>query len=649
MRFQPPALRLVTVLIALFGAAPADAATESATALQPLLARRVLAQETTEREIERFSTKRVPEMPSPKTAAEWDATASRLRRDVLEKVIFRGAQARQWRDAKTQVVWQETIAGGPGYRIRKLRYEALPGLWIPALLYEPENRQGKTAVHLAVNGHDGEGKAAAYKQARCINLAKRGIISLNVEWLNMGQLRSPGSHHYALNQLDLCGVSGLAPFYLGMSRGLDVLLALPNVDRERVAVSGLSGGGWQTIVISSLDTRVTLCNPVAGYSGFRTRAAFPTDLGDSEQTPNDLATVADYTHLTALMAGRAALLTNNAKDNCCFASDHAPEPLVQAAAPLFKLRGQPERLQTHVNYDPGTHNFDQDNREALYRFLGAMFFPNDKTWNAREIPSQAEVKTAAELAVAMPADNLNLNELALAAMRGLPRDPEAAKRAPAAARAKLREIAHFRGLSPTATRQATERASNQTVTFWQLAVGPEWSIPVTEFTRGTPPNGSTVVLADKGRESVAAEVERLLAAGQRVLAVDLLGFGEAKTAKRDFLYALLIAAVGERQLGVQADQLAAVARWAVKEFKTGPVAVVANGPRVSFIAQVTAALERDLGSVQTSPDAMRSLTELIVKNVGADRQTEQFCFGLLETFDIPQLEALAADWRTTTR
>src|SRR5665213_3503263 len=108
----------------------------------------------------------------------------------------------------------------------------------------------------------------------------------------MGQLHTDDFAHSRMNQLDLCGVSGLAPFYLEMSRGLDLLLALPYADEKRVAVSGLSGGGWQTITISSLDRRVTLCNPVAGYSSFRTRSRFPTDLGDSEQTPNDLATVA---------------------------------------------------------------------------------------------------------------------------------------------------------------------------------------------------------------------------------------------------------------------------------------------------------------------------------------------------------------------
>jgi hypothetical protein len=225
--------------------------------LGEILGREIIGPRQAMLDAQEYLEPRIPRMPQVKSAAEWEQIANQLRADVLRKVVFRG-EAAAWRDAKTKVEWLDTIPGGPGYRIKKLRYEALPGMWIPALLYEPEKLTGKVPVSLAVNGHDGNGKAADYKQIRCINQAKRGMLVLNVEWLGMGQLRTDGHRHGRMNQLDLCGTSGLAPFYLCMSRGLDLLLSLPNADPERVAVSGLSGGGWQTIFISSLDPRVMM-------------------------------------------------------------------------------------------------------------------------------------------------------------------------------------------------------------------------------------------------------------------------------------------------------------------------------------------------------------------------------------------------------
>src|SRR5688500_16055947 len=249
-----------------------------------LLARSIIDSNLPLAEIQAYTESRVPVMPQASSVAEWEKIARKMRQDTLDKVVFRG-EAANWRKQGTRVEWFDTIAGGPGYHIRKLRYEAVPGLWIPAVLYVPDHLTGKVPVSLAVNGHEGVGKSVAYKQLRCINMVKRGMIVLNPEWIGMGQLRGSNYVHYRMNQLDLCGTSGLAPFYLAMSRGLDVLLAHKNADPARVSVSGLSGGGWQTIFISSLDERVTLANPVAGYSSFGTRARHVSDPGASEQTP----------------------------------------------------------------------------------------------------------------------------------------------------------------------------------------------------------------------------------------------------------------------------------------------------------------------------------------------------------------------------
>ena len=182
-----------------------------------------------------------------------------------------------------------------------------------------------------------------------------------------------------MNQLDLCGASGLAPFYLSMSRALDVLLALPNADPERVAVSGLSGGGWQTIFISSLSTPASSsATRSPATRAFARGLRYPDDTGDSEQTPSDLATVADYTHLTAMMAAAPTLLTYNAKDSAASRPATRCRRCWRPPGRSSSCYGSDQRLQSHVNHDPGTHNYEIDNRQAFYRLLGDLFFPGDR-------------------------------------------------------------------------------------------------------------------------------------------------------------------------------------------------------------------------------------------------------------------------------
>ena len=626
---QKLAVACVLSGVCFFSGIEAQAANErlkTSTAIERALAQEIIGPDLALEEVRVFNETRVPDMPSVRSAAEWKAKAREYRRNVLNKVVFRG-EAAKWRDTPLQVEWSAVIEGLPGYRIRKLRFEAVPGWWIPALLYEPTKLSGKRPVVLNVNGHDGKGKAADYKQIRCINQAKRGMIALNVEWIGMGQFASRMSH-YQMNQMDLCGTAGIAPFFLNMSKGLDVLLSHPNADPKRVAVAGLSGGGWQTIFISSLDERVTLANPVAGYSSFKTRARHGMDLGDSEQTPNDLALYADYTHLTALLANRAALLTYNAKDNCCFTAGHALPPLLAAAQPIFRLLGRGEFLRSHINHDPGSHNFELDNRQQLYRFIGDVFYQGQE-YDWQEIPSADEVKTYDELLVDLPEENGGFNSIALGLMETLPKPFEGDKRR------RLLEVVSAKNYTAKAKRVRGEGA----MVHFQFQVGDDWTLPGTVFTPDAP-MATTLLIADAGRKAQAERVESLLAKGRRVVAFDPFFFGESKIKSRDFLHVILMHAAGERALGVQASQISAVAEWAKKQYRQ-PVELMSAGPRLSVAARLAAVQSNAISALKLH-DPMKSLKEVILENKGANHMPEMMCFGLLESFDLPQIEALIA-------
>ncbi len=632
--------------------------------LKAELSRPIITPQNSLDETQVYLERRIPKLPEVKTTKDWDALAAKWRQEVLEKVVFRG-EAAKWRDHPLTVEYVGEPMRGPGYVVKKLRYECLPGMWIPALLYVPDkladDKAAKVPVVLNVNGHDGKGKAADYKQVRCINLVKRGMIVLNTEWFGMGQLKVDGFSHVKMNQLDLCGSSGIAPFYLAMSKGIDLLLKHPNADSYRVAVSGLSGGGWQTIFISGLDPRVTLANPVAGYSSYLTRARYGSDLGDSEQTPCDLGKYVDYIHLTAMRAPRATLLTFNAHDNCCFAAGHALPPLLAGCRPVYALYGETDRLVSHVNHVPGDHNFGQDNREAFYRAVGAFFYDGSKDFDAKEIVCEkAEIKTLDELLVTVPENNATFTSLAKSLAATLPRaadvpaDKSAKQEWQAGRRKLLAQIVAAKDYNvdaePVAAADSPVAGATTQIQRFRLRLSNTWTVPVVELTRGES-KGTTVVVADAGRAAVADDIEKLLAGGQRVLAVDLLSFGESKYASRDWLWGLMLDTVGDRPLGVQAGQLVAIARHAHDTDRAGrTVTLHSIGPRASLITLVAAALEPQAVGDVTQRDAMVSLKQHVIEqNRGVSEAAELFCFGLLEHFDVPQLQTLVAPRRVEAK
>ncbi len=593
-----------------------------------------------------FLEREVADLPRVDDATQWQAYAPQLRQQILDLVVYRG-QAAAWRDAQTGVQWQDVIENpGPGYRIRKFILEALPGLWVPGALYEPTVLSGSVPLILNCNGHSTEDIAYPPKQIRCINQAKRGMLALNIGFMGYGQTQTSGFSHMKINQIDLCGTSGVATFYLVLKRALDLGLSLPNADPERVAVTGLSGGGWQTIFISPLDTRVKLCDPVAGFSSLRTRVRHFQDLGDSEQAPVDLGWVADYTHLVALMAPRPTLLTYNQFDDCCFQAPYALPPLVDAAQPIFQLLGVPGNLRTHVNFSPGTHNYEVDNRQALYQMLGDFFYPGDPNYSAVEIPSDSELRDPSKLAVQLPVGNKDFHTLALGLSQGLPRHPEipadpvACRQWQTERRGVLRELVRLNHYDVTAVPVSAQTIGDVSATGWKLEMGPDWTIPAVMFTPAAA-TGTMLVLADGGRAAAAAYVDLYVGLHRVVVAMDPTFVGEAAPGSYRDLMSIMLSSVGHRPVGLEVAQVIATASWMKGERGLGPISLVSLGRRTGLVARVAAALAPELFADVTPQSGLPSLRSVIASDWTVAQGPELFCFGLLEQFDIPQLVALA--------
>ena len=375
-----------------------------------MLSAAIQSPQVTEFQLRQYLTKRVTPAPVPADAGEWSKEARRLRAHVLDDIVFHG-WPKEWVNAGPRFEEVGAIETGNGYRIVKLRYEIVPGFFSSALLYEPQPLKGRMPAILNVNGHVGPvGKAAEYKQKRCINFAKRGVVALNLEWIGYGELSAPENKHSYAGHLDLVGANGVGLFYLAMRKGLDYLDTLPNVDRGRIGVTGLSGGGWQTITLSALDERVAVAVPVAGYSSLVTGIEHPEYVGnDIEQNATDFREGQDYTHLTAMRAPRPTLLIYNAEDDCCFRGPLVKNGIFDEIKPFFRLFGKEAAFRWYENADPGTHNYQLDNRLQAYRFFAEHF---GLAAIDNEIPCLSRNQTPEELEVGLPKDNLTILGLA---------------------------------------------------------------------------------------------------------------------------------------------------------------------------------------------------------------------------------------------
>lgn len=607
-----------------------------------ILSQKILPHDVAVYQVREYLLGRIAKPPAATGAEAWTAEAARIRSHMLRDVVFHG-WPREWVDAKPKFE-EAGVIEGRGYRIRKLRYEILPGFESAALLYEPEKLEGRIPAILNVNGHVGApGKAVEYKQKRCINFARHGILALNLEWLSFGELGAKENAHWFGGHLDLVGTHELGLFYLAMRKGLDYLYDHPNVDRARLGVTGLSGGGWQTIVLSALDERVRAAVPVAGFSSMASRVEVREfgDLGDVEQSATDLLDGYDYTHLIAMMAPRPVLLAYNAEDDCCFRAPIVKPLIFDGIQPFYALYRKAVAFEWHENRDPGTHNYQLDNRLAAYRFFS-------KNFDLKPIDDEdgvaTEVRSAEELNVGLPEDNLTILGLARKLAREIQRGP--------ADRKRLAEVVRYKPVRPsrvwTVANSKNHGVESKSYIFrmdnglsapgvWLRAIGAPGGAP------------GAIVLSDQGIAATAAPAADRVNRGEQVLAAELV-FGSAEWQKSEaWGFEQIVHAAGERAIGLEAAQLLELAHWIQGVTGQKQVRLETDGIRTQTIGLIAAALEPGLFSDVIARDGMRSFSYILEKPVEYSAGPDLFCLDLYKDFDIDQLAALAAPSKVTAR
>ena len=641
---------LLVVLIAKAGFAKAQATPNT---VAPLLEEPVLSRAVAAYQIQKFLMKDIPKPVVPATAAQWNVEKQRLKKHLLNDIAYHGWPP-EWIEGAPRFELTGVIATNHGYRVRKYRYEILPGFLSTAILYEPEQVSGRTPAILNLTGHESLGNLTEYEQKRCITFAKHGILALSLGWPGLGELGQPENDHDFAGHLDLVGSNSLGFFYLVVRRGLDFLATLPNADPARIGVTGLSGGGWQTTIISALDERVKVMVEVAGIGSLQSNLTRPTDSSHVEEDATDLMMGFDYPFLVAMRAPRPTLLIHNEQDDCCFLAALVKPYIYEQALPFFGLYDSESALRWHENTDPGTHNYQLDNRQEAYAFFSEHFHLPPIS---EEIASNSEIFTPQQLAGDLPNENLTVAGLARRLASQIHRSavPAAGIREAwrVSQRKQLKSLIRYSPVSVEETWKLTTRKRQPGLRSFSyrfdfsnsLSAAGIWLAQANAA--GKPP--LTIILNDKGYQASACDVAERVNRGEQVLAFEPLFFGSMSPDEGEPAYwEMLVASRGERALGLEVAQFIAAATW-FRVHSGTRLRLETDGIRSQVVALVAAALEPDLFSEIESTNSMPSLSHLLEAPVPYRSAPDLFCLDLFKYFDIDRLAILALPAKTLIR
>jgi dienelactone hydrolase len=629
----------------------AEGQTTALASVEETLAHPVQTPDVTAFQLQQYLFAHMPPLPLPTSASQWTTEEQHVRQHVLEDVAFHG-WPREWINSAPKFEQVGLIETNNGYRIRKFRYEIVPGFISTALLYEPYKLKGRVPAVLNLIGHEPEGIEVEYEQKRCINFAKRGIVALNLGWMGFGELSQPENNHDYAADLNLVGSNAFGFFYLAMRRGLDYLATLPEVDSARLGVTGLSGGGWQTVMLAALDTRVEVSVEVAGIGSRESNLTHPLDTYEVEEDAPDLLQEQSYPEFIAMRAPKPTLLIHNALDSCCFRAAQVKPGIYDWGKPFFKLFDMPDNLAWHENLNPGVHNYQLDNRQQAYKFFTQHF---DMPVADSEIFSDPEIQTRQQLAVGVPADNLTFVGLAKQLAYGIHREPipaEEAKRAVwiTSNRKTLESVVRY---SPISTLRALRMDNSLGYNFRTLSYRFDYSNGLSATgiwfheVAGPDDRPVTIVMNDSGYKATAEAVFQRLTWGDQVLAFDPLFVGSAAPGPDVSAWIVLVDSTGDRSLGLEAAQLVATANWLRSTTGQDKVRLETNGLRTQMIALVAEAIEPAAFSEVVSENPIQSLSFLLDKPVPFRSAADLFCLDLYKYFDIDSLNALASPVKTT--
>ncbi len=260
-----------------------------------------------------------------------------------------------------------------GYEVDMIHYQSVPHLYVTGNLYRPA--QVKDGERLPavfyVCGHSGRGRngnKVAY-QSHGIWFARHGYICLVVDTLQLGEI---GATHHGTYNLERWWWHSRGYTPAGVEawngvRGIDYLVSRPDVDPERIAVTGISGGGAATFWVAAADERVKVAVPVSGMADLESYVPNRVINGHCDCMFLYNTYQWPWTRIANLVAPRPMLFINSDKD-AIFPMD-ANNRIINRLERVYSLYGKGGDVDSVVSV--GGHAYRQDIRQAAYTFINA--------------------------------------------------------------------------------------------------------------------------------------------------------------------------------------------------------------------------------------------------------------------------------------